>query len=49
VLSVTAFARLLRKNGLLQDWTDDRRVAIRRVPKVGKVDVYALKKTEFRG
>jgi len=49
VLSVTAFARLLRKTGLLQDWTDDRRVAIRQVPNIGKVDVYALKKTEFHG
>jgi hypothetical protein len=49
VLSVPAFARLLRKSELLWDWTDDRRVVIRRVPKVGKVDAYALKKTEFRG
>jgi hypothetical protein len=46
---VTAFARMLRKSGLLRDWTDDQRAAIRRVRKVGKVDVYALKKVEFRG
>jgi len=48
VLSVPAFARLLDKHEMLWARTDDQRAAIRRVPSVGKVDVYALKKGMFR-
>ena len=47
-LSIAAFARLLGRAELLWDRTDDRRAAIRRVPDVGKVDVYALKRAAFR-
>jgi hypothetical protein len=47
-MSVPAFARLLIRGGLLWTRTDNRRASIRRVPAVGKVDVYALKKGAFR-
>jgi hypothetical protein len=49
VLSVPAFARLLDRAGLLWTRTSSQRAAIRQVPTVGKVDVYALNRMEFRG
>jgi hypothetical protein len=47
-MSIPAFVRLLGRRNLLWDRTDDRRAAIRWVPDVGKVDVYALARAAFR-
>jgi hypothetical protein len=48
VLSVRPFVRKLDENGLLLRRTDDRRLAVRSVPKIGKVDVYCLDRKAFR-
>jgi hypothetical protein len=47
-LSVRPFVRMLNEKKLLLRRTDDQRLAIRNVPKVGKVDVYCLDRAEFR-
>jgi hypothetical protein len=47
VLSERAVVRLLSRAGLLERRTDHERAAIRSVPHIGKVDVYALKRREF--
>ena len=46
-LSELASVRLLGRAQLLWTRTDVRRAAIRKVPQVGSVDVYALKRSEF--
>jgi hypothetical protein len=48
VLSVRPFVRKLDENGLLLRRTDDQRLAVRSVPKIGKVDVYCLDRKAFR-
>jgi hypothetical protein len=46
-LSLPAFGRALKNKGLLRDNTDASRATVRWVPKVGKLDAYALKREEF--
>jgi hypothetical protein len=47
VLSVRPFVRMLDEEKLLLRRTNDQRLAIRIVPKIGKVDVYCLDRKAF--
>jgi hypothetical protein len=47
-MSISAFARRLTRRDLLWDRTDATHATIRRVPGMGPVDVYALRREAFR-
>jgi hypothetical protein len=47
LLSETAIARNLDRNGFVARRTSDERIAVRSVPNIGKLDAYALRRAEF--
>jgi hypothetical protein len=47
LLSETAIARNLDRNGFVARRTSDQRIAVRSVPNIGKLDAYALRRAEF--
>jgi hypothetical protein len=47
VLTEREIAQALDKRGLLARRNDSRRIALRRVPNVGRVDAYALRRDQF--
>jgi Domain of unknown function (DUF927)/Toprim domain len=47
VLTEREIAQALDKQGLLARRNDSRRIALRRVPNVGRVDAYALRRDQF--
>ena len=47
LLSETAIARHLDRNGFVARRSSEQRIAVRGVPNIGKLDAYALRRTEF--